>query len=83
MTKPPVVVVEVGQCKISDRPLSRNAARAFDGGVAVRGWHAAVNSEAARAKSSTLTGGFEDTILAGYFKRQRRKARGWPWKGPG
>src|SRR5262245_31460083 len=30
-----------------------------------------------------LTGWFGATILAGYFKRQRRTARGRPWKGPG
>ena len=70
MTKPPVVVVEVRHCKISDRLVSRNGVRSPT--VALR--RAAAGD--GHAKSPTLTGGLEPTILAGYFKRQSADRRG-------
>src|SRR4029079_8945543 len=78
MTKPPVVVVEVGQCKISHGPVSRNASmnaaptRAFvDGngrGDPRRRGDSDDDIEWNAAKNlQSLTGGFAATILAGYF----------------
>ena len=71
---PPVVVVEVGQCKISDSRVSRNASMVLSLAAAssteqpsrsraipsTTEWNVAKNLQ-------SLTGGVAPTILAGYF----------------
>src|SRR5678816_1388921 len=88
MTKPPVVVVEVGQCKMNNRRVSRSSRPLRRGStVPSLGRMKTPGRQEKRGKRGkkrpSLTGEFRPTILAGYFTSAAPHGAGMDMEGTG